>query len=192
MKKLLKNYLIAGTILSVYLTGAIVLAQVNDVTGVGPGTPWEQLSAEMNKKPTVRKRFNAGLNRVLPTPVPVTGTDGGYGWAAQLDVGNILIISSDGATKGARLPSGDRGDMIVVINNSATAAFLYPAVGGTINGNVTNGATIVPASKGVLAIGILPNSWVTFDLPAKTTIAPSPTATATPTPTPTATATPTP
>ena len=190
--KTLQSWLIAALI--AVTCGGYIYAQINSVTGVGQGTDWPPFSADLAKKATVLKRFNAGLNKTNPTPVPAAGADGSYGWSQYIGVGNFHVISSDGATKGVRLFVGDQGDQVVLINQSATAANLFPADGGKINGGVANNGVIIPASKGVIAICTIANNWWIFDLPARATAAVTPTATpsATPTASPTATLVPTP
>jgi hypothetical protein len=56
-----------------------------------------------------------------------------------------------------------------IINNSSTAARLYPATGGTLNGLATNVAVFVPASKGVRCFCTAADTWTVFDMTAKAT-----------------------
>ena len=87
--------------------------------------------------------------------------------AAALAATNVVYITSDSAAKGVKLPTGASGDIIEVINNSATAAKLYPATGGTLNGQAVNAASVIPASKGVTCYCSAANTWTVFDMPAR-------------------------
>ncbi len=190
--KTVQSWLIAALI--AVTCGGYIYAQINSVTGVGQGTDWPPFSADLAKKAVVLKRFNAGLNKTLPTPQPAAGALGGYGWAPYLQVAMTHVISSDSATKGVRLFVGDQGDAITIINSSATAANMFPADGGTINGAAANVGVVIAASKGVYAYCTSPNNWCVFDTAARAAAVATPTAspTATPTASPTATLVPTP
>jgi hypothetical protein len=87
--------------------------------------------------------------------------------AAALASTNTTFITSDSAAKGVRLPSGAAGDIMEIINNSATAAKLYPATGGTLNGLTANAAVVIPASKGVRCFCSAANTWTVFDMNAR-------------------------
>lgn len=86
--------------------------------------------------------------------------------AAQLAASNIVLISSGGATAGVKLQTGVAGDMVFVINTSATAAELYAASGGTVNGLSADASVVVPASKGVLCFCTAADTWTVFDMTA--------------------------
>lgn len=104
--------------------------------------------------------------KVIATPVAATGAAGGVAGAAALGSANIVTISSDGATKGVKLLTGVAGDVIQVINTSATAANLFAASGGTINGGSADVGCAIPASKGVIAICTAADTWSVFDMTA--------------------------
>lgn len=92
--------------------------------------------------------------------------------AGQLGDASIVHITSDGAAKGVKLPTttaANVGDVVFVINNSSTAAELYAASGGTVNGLSADASVVVPASKGLLCFCTGANTWVAFDLTAKAT-----------------------
>jgi hypothetical protein len=104
---------------------------------------------------------------VTATPVAADGTNSAT--AAALPTTNTAFITCDLATKGVRLPTGAAGDIIEVINNDATAARLYPASGGVLNGLAADAAVVIPASKGVRCFCSSANTWVVFDMTAKAT-----------------------
>jgi hypothetical protein len=87
--------------------------------------------------------------------------------AAALASTNITFITSDGAAKGVKLPTGAPGDIMDVINNSATAARLYPATTGTLNGLAVNAAVVIPASRGVRCFCSATNAWTVFEMYSK-------------------------
>lgn len=89
--------------------------------------------------------------------------------AAQLPSANFCKISSDGATKGVKLPTGVAGQFQVIENTTATACELYAASGGTVNGLSADASIVVPASKGVLCLCFAADTWIVYDLPAKAT-----------------------
>jgi hypothetical protein len=182
MKKAINSLLIILGVTG--LTVAICYAEINSVTGVGQGTDWSAFTAEVQKSPTKLKRWDAGMRKTYATPVPANGIDGGFGWAADLGIGTIHVVSSDSALKGVQLYTGVAGEVVWLINSSATACNLFPAQGGKINGGSTNGGVIIPASKGVLAICVTGDFWYAYDLTARATVSVSPTPTATPTASP--------
>lgn len=104
--------------------------------------------------------------KAIPTPVAATGAGGGVAGAAALGAGNMLYVSSDGATKGVKLLTGVAGDTKWIINTSSTACNLFAASGGTINGGGADVGCAIPASKGVVAFCSATNTWTVFDMPA--------------------------
>lgn len=104
--------------------------------------------------------------KVIATPVAAAGAGGGVAGATALGSANIVTISSDGATKGVKLLTGVAGDVIQIINTSGTAANLFAASGGTINGGAADAGCAVPASKGVIAICTAADTWSVFDMTA--------------------------
>lgn len=106
------------------------------------------------------------LFKAIPTPVAATGAGGGVSGAAALGAGNMLYVSSDGATKGVKLLTGAAGDLKWIINTSSTACNLFAASGGTINGGGADVGCAIPASKGVVAYCSATNTWTVFDMPA--------------------------
>jgi hypothetical protein len=102
----------------------------------------------------------------IATPVAATGAGGGVAGAAALGSARVVLISSDGATKGVKLPTGVKDDIVFVLNTSATAANLFAASGGTINGGGANVGCAVAASKGALCFCTAADTWTVFDLPA--------------------------
>ncbi len=98
------------------------------------------------------------------TPVAADGAD--HTDAVALSQNGVVLISSDSADKGVKLPTGVAGDIMHVINTSATAAKLYPATDGTINGAAANANVTVPASKGNLCFCTGADTWTVFDMAA--------------------------
>lgn len=111
----------------------------------------------------------AAYASVNATPTAATGST--YLDAAALDATNTTFITSDSAAKGVKLPTGAAGDIMEVINSSATAAKLYPATGGAINGLATNAAVVIPASKGVRCFCSAADTWTVFDMTTLATTA---------------------
>ena len=106
---------------------------------------------------------------VTATPVAATGST--HSDAAPLAATNTTFITSDSAAKGVKLPNGAAGDIMSVVNNSATAAKLYPATGGTLNGLSINAAVVIPASKGLTCFCSATDAWTVFDMNARATTA---------------------
>tara|TARA_R110000868_G_scaffold104347_3_gene287398 strand:- start:316 stop:1008 length:693 start_codon:yes stop_codon:yes gene_type:complete len=105
--------------------------------------------------------------KVVTTAVAAAGTT--VADAAQLAAANIVHITSDGSGKGVKLQTGVMGDEITVVNDSSTAAELYAASGGTVNGLSPDASVVVPASKGLWCQCTAADTWICFDLPAKAT-----------------------
>lgn len=120
-------------------------------------------------------KTSSGLNtlsgytalKVNATPVAAAGTD--VSNAGSLASANIAKVSSDGATKGVKLPTGVAGQFQIVENTTATACELYAASGGTVNGLSADASVVIPASKGVLCLCFAADTWIVYDLPAKAT-----------------------
>lgn len=106
-------------------------------------------------------------DRITVTAVAAAGST--VADAGQLAATRVVRISSDGATKGVKLPTGAAGMIIDVINTSATAAELYAATGGTVNGLAANASVVVPASKGLRCYCTAADTWTAFDLTALAT-----------------------
>jgi hypothetical protein len=105
------------------------------------------------------------------TAVSTAATGSTHLDAAALSSTNTTFITSDSAAKGVKLPTGAAGDIMEVINNSAIAAKLYPALNGAINGLSTNAAVVIPASKGVRCFCSAADTWTVFDMTARATTA---------------------
>lgn len=101
------------------------------------------------------------------TVTPVAAAGSTVADAGQLASTMVNHITSDGATKGVKFPTGAQNHLMIVINNSATACELYAASGGTVNGLSADASVVIPASKGVLAFATAADTWIVFDLPAK-------------------------
>lgn len=89
--------------------------------------------------------------------------------AAQLASASILVVSSDSAAKGVKLPTGVAGAEVKILNTTATACKIYPATGGTLNGGAANAALNIPASLGVRCICTAADTWTVFNNSAKAT-----------------------
>jgi hypothetical protein len=109
----------------------------------------------------------SGVDNITATPVAAAGST--VADAGQLAASAVVLITSDGATKGVKLPTGVAGMVIDVINGSATACELYAASGGTVNGLSADASVVVPASKGLRCFCTAADTWIAYDLPAKAT-----------------------
>jgi len=107
--------------------------------------------------------------KAIATPVAAAGTDAAT--AAVLGSGNIMAISSDGAGKGVKLLSVSSGTSKRLYNTTATAAILYPATGGTINGLAANAGVVIPASTGLVIDCTAANTWLASVMGARATAA---------------------
>jgi hypothetical protein len=101
------------------------------------------------------------------TAIATAATGSTYLDAAALAATNTTYITSDSAAKGVKLPTGAPGDIMEVINTSATAAKLYPATTGVLNGQAANAGIVIPASKGVRCFCSAIDTWTVFDMTAK-------------------------
>lgn len=150
------------------LSGSTTLAANKDFS-MASGTGAVDLSAASGtfKTPTGLHTLGGKVAfKVIAGAVAATGAAGGVGGAAALGSATIVRISSDGATKGVKLQTGVAGDIVFVLNTSATAANIFAASGGTINGGSTDVGAAVPASKGVMCFCTAADTWAVFDLPA--------------------------
>lgn len=104
--------------------------------------------------------------RATATITAAAGAGGGVSGAAEMPAQNLILVSSDGATKGVKLPLNQQGDWCIVINTSATACNLFAKAGGTINGGSTDAGCAIPASKGVICSCVDNDTWKVHDLTA--------------------------
>lgn len=100
---------------------------------------------------------NGGVNSIIATAVAAAGLAAGD--AAALGNAAVLRVSSDGATKGVKLPAGVAGMRIEILNTTATACEIYPATGGTLNGAAANAPMTIPASTGVICFCTAADTW---------------------------------
>ncbi len=105
--------------------------------------------------------------KVVTVPVAAAGST--VADAGQLASANIVHITSDSAAKGVKLATGVLGDEITIVNDSSTACELYAASGGTVNGLAADASVVIAASTGVWAQCTAANTWISFDLGAKST-----------------------
>jgi hypothetical protein len=111
--------------------------------------------------------LNDAISSRLLVATPVAAAGSTVADAGQLGTADVVFITSDGAAKGVKLPTGVAGMVIEVVNNSSTAAELYAASGGTVNGGSADASVVVPASKGLRCICTAADTWIAFDMAAK-------------------------
>lgn len=150
------------------LTNKTVTAQVVKTGLTASGSAANDFSSS-----TGTFKTSSGLNtlggkvaqKVIATPVAAATNP------ANLGSANVVVISSDSASKGVLFLTGVPGDVVWVINSSSTAAVIGPATGGTINGLSANATVVVAASKGVIGLCTAADTWTVYDLTAKATAA---------------------
>lgn len=118
---------------------------------------------------TLTNKTLGGLTKVSHTLTPVAAAGTTVADAAALNATIINHITSDGATKGVKLPTTAQGQFGWVINNSSTAAEFYAAAGGTVNGLSADASVVIPASKGLFWFATAADTIIAFDLTAKAT-----------------------
>lgn len=105
--------------------------------------------------------------KAITTPVAAAGTT--VANAAALGAANVVHITSDGASKGVKMPAAVLGDWRWVLNDSATAAEFYANDGGTVNGLAADASVVIPASKGLLVFATAADTLIAFDMNALAT-----------------------
>lgn len=151
------------------LSGDVAIAAGKDVTyETGDGLFDASLGTGIFKTTTGLNTFGGkAAFKVIAAPVAATGAGGGVAGAAALGSANIVAVSSDGATKGVKFVTGVAGDVVHVINTTATACNLFAASGGTINGGGADVGCAIPASKGVVGICTAADTWIVMDMTAR-------------------------
>lgn len=91
----------------------------------------------------------------------VAATGSTQGTAAALTPGSVSTIASAtaGTQFGVILPSNSTGSDTIVLNPTAVAVAVYPAVGGTINGQAVNTPVYVPATGAIELFAAGTNAW---------------------------------
>lgn len=124
-------------------------------------------TAQTLSSKTLASPIITGLTQNSYTATPVAAAGSTVADAGQLPSTAVCHITSDGATKGVKLPAVTvAGIQILIINNSGTAAELYAESTGTINGGSADASVVIPASKGVLCISTAAKTWKAFDTAA--------------------------
>lgn len=109
--------------------------------------------------------YNAGTLRVSHTVTPVAAAGSAVADAGALADVMITHATSDGATKGVKLPAVTTAGVVkIVVNNSSTAAELYAESTGTINGLSADASVVLPATSCVLCISTAAKTWLSFDI----------------------------
>lgn len=117
--------------------------------------------------PTLNSAVLGALIRSSLTATPVAAAGTTVADAAQLPSTIISFITSDGATKGVKLPAVTAaGVVMLVFNNSSTAAELYAESTGAINGASADASMVIPASTGVLCISTAAKTWKVWNATA--------------------------
>lgn len=142
-------------------------------TYTGPGDADDTLAGIAAAQTLTNKSLTSpvltGLSKMGQTVTPVAAAGSTVADAGQLPSTNFAHITSDGSTKGVKLPTVAAGHWGIVINNSSTAAEFYAASGGTVNGAAANASMVIPASKGLLWFATGADTVIAFDLPALAT-----------------------
>ncbi len=95
------------------------------------------------------------------TPVAAAGST--YANATAVGAQDIVTISSDTASKGVKLLTGVAGQVITLINTTATACKLYAATGGTLSGLAANAPVTIAASHIVRCHCTAADTWYVED-----------------------------
>jgi hypothetical protein len=161
------------TITSADQTSAAATATVPDLGDAADTFVMADTTQTLTNKtltsPTLTSAANTGIMKIGQTVTPVAAAGSTVADAGQLGSSSIVHITSDSATKGAKLDTGVANQVVFVFNDSATAAELYAASGGTINGLSADASVVVPASKGLLCICTGADTWIAFDMTALAT-----------------------
>lgn len=118
-------------------------------------------------------------NRIPKMPVCSINIQGLYpsqlmnGFGGDINQSSTVFITEENAGSDFRLPVGNSGDAVDVVNNSESDAKLLPAESGTLNGLTENAAVIVPAKNGVRCFCSKPNNWLVFEFYCKAVAAQS-------------------
>ncbi len=156
------------TITSANQTHAAPTATVPDIADAADTFVMADTTQTLTGKTLTSPVLNA-LPKFQNTVTPVAAAGTTVADAGQLASTMVNHITSDGASKGVKFPTGAQNHLMIVINDSATAAELYAASGGTVNGLSADASVVIPASKGVLAFCTAANTWIVFDMTAKAT-----------------------
>lgn len=126
-------------------------------------------TAQTLSSKTLASPIITGLTTNSNTTTPVAAAGSTVADAGQLPSTHISHVTSDGATKGVKLPAVTAGGVVmIVINDTAgTACELYAESTGSINGAAADASMVIPAAKGVICISTAAKTWVAFDLTAK-------------------------
>lgn len=71
----------------------------------------------------------------------------------------INVVTTTGANTGVRLPSLSAGDTMMIVNLGASTLFVYPPVGGALNGGSANAKIDVATLKAASLVCINGLDW---------------------------------
>jgi hypothetical protein len=101
---------------------------------------------------------NVAVNNTPVAAAGSTKTD-----AAAIGAQDVATVSSDSAAKGVKLLAGIAGQVITLINSTATACKLYPHSGGTLSGLAADAPVTIAASHVVRCYCTAADTWYVED-----------------------------
>lgn len=143
-------------------------ARTYSLDGDADATIANVATAQTLTNKTLASPIITGLTTNSNTTTAVAAAGSTVADAGQLPSTQFCHVTSDGATKGVKLPAVTAGGVeIIVINDTAgTACELYAESTGSVNGLAADASVVIPAAKGVLCISTAAKTWKVFDLPA--------------------------
>ena len=161
------------TVTSADQTSASATATIPDIGDAADEFVMKDTTQTLTNKtltaPTISSAANTGIMKVGQTVGAVAAAGTTVADAAQLGASSIVHVSSDGATKGVKLQTGVANQVVIAINDTATACELYAQDGGTVNGLGADASVVLPASKGLLCFCTADDTWIAFDMTALAT-----------------------
>lgn len=107
------------------------------------------------------------LAKVAVNNTPVAAAGNAAGNATAIGAQDTVTISSDSAAKGVKLLTGVAGQVVTLINTTATACKLYPASGGTLSGLTADAPVTIAASHIVKCHCLAADTWRVQDCGAE-------------------------
>jgi hypothetical protein len=116
--------------------------------------------------PLLKNLVGVGMAGVVAQNVAGTVTSSLTATGSTSQANSLLItdainnVTAGAAATGVRLPSGEAGDSMVIGNSKTDTLFVYPPVGGKINGGTTDAKIDVLTVNAAICVCINGLDWI--------------------------------
>ena len=152
------DFFISNRVSANYLTGTLTTAAQPNITSVGSLTSLTSVGNITGANITTTNY----MIKSVSTSISAAGTTQGTATALTKEINEITTVSSG---QGVVLPTSVAGMVLYLINTSANAVNVYPAVGASIGGLALNAAYSHGNGLGITYVATSTTQWYTMNAP---------------------------